>query len=73
MILSKNLPPQREVFYFIFGLMNKPWVGYLSSGLLLFAAVLMFLGGRTGLAVLFALVAGASAVMNMYMYRKPRQ
>ena len=50
--------------------MTKPWIGYLSSALLLAAGAVYLIGGRTGLGVLFIVVAAASAFLNIYIARR---
>ena len=50
--------------------MNKPWIGYISSALLLAAGAAYFAAGRPGLGILFIVVAAASALLNIYIQRR---
>lgn len=50
--------------------MNKPWVGYISAGLLLMAGILMIAGQKPVIGCLFILLAIASVFLNVMMYRK---
>lgn len=50
--------------------MNKPWVGFLSSALLLAAGVVYIAGERMGLGVLFIVLALASIALNVFIYRR---
>lgn len=50
--------------------MNKPWVGYLSSVMLLFAGILMIIGNRPGIGAVFIVLAIAGLVIKFYMNRK---
>jgi hypothetical protein len=62
----------RPHFFYLY-LMNKPWVGYLSSIFLFAAGVLQFLGGKKGVGAMFVVLAICTVFLNIYMYRKPKQ
>lgn len=50
--------------------MNKPWLGYLSSALLLLAGILQFVAGKNWLGVLFVLLALTGLVLKLYIGKK---
>ena len=50
--------------------MNKPWVGYLSSVMLLFAGILMFAGGKPVIGVIFMVLAVVGLILKFYMNKK---
>ncbi|MGZ3921198.1 MAG: hypothetical protein ACXVC7_12930 [Bacteroidia bacterium] len=50
--------------------MNKPWLGYLSSALLLFAGILMIADNKKIIGIVFILLSITSTILNIFMYRK---
>ncbi len=50
--------------------MNKPWVGYLSSVLLLLAGILMIAGGKMGIGIFFIVLSVFGLVLKLYLNKK---
>ena len=50
--------------------MNKPWVGYLSSVLLLLAGIFMIAGGKPVAGIIFMVLAIVGLVLKFYMNKK---
>ena len=50
--------------------MNKPWLGYLSSAMLLFGGILMIAGGKTAVGIVFIVLAIAGLIIKIMLNRK---
>jgi hypothetical protein len=50
--------------------MNKPWLGYVSAGLLLLAGIFMIVGQKPGIGGLFILLSIVSVILNIMMNKK---
>jgi hypothetical protein len=53
--------------------MNKPWLGYLSSVLLLFAGIFMIAGNKTAIGCFFIGLSVLSLAVKIYMNKKSRE
>ncbi|MES2678838.1 MAG: hypothetical protein V4635_03095 [Bacteroidota bacterium] len=53
--------------------MNKPWLGYLSSVLLLFAGIFMIAGNKTVIGCFFIALSITGLFVKMYMNKKSRE
>lgn len=49
--------------------MNKPWIGYLSSLLLLLAGILMIVCEKVAIGIVFIALAVLGLVLKVYMNR----
>lgn len=52
--------------------MNKPWIGYLASGLLLVSGILEWMGGYPKLGIFLIALSVASFWLRMYFIKKLR-
>lgn len=52
--------------------MKRPWLGYLSSALLMFAGILQFAGGKSWLGALFVTVSVVNLVLQLYINKRSR-
>jgi hypothetical protein len=50
--------------------MNKPWIGYVASGLILVAGVLELLAGKITLGVFLMVMAVISLLLRIYFLKK---
>jgi hypothetical protein len=52
--------------------MNKPWLGYLSSAMLLLGGVLMIAGGKTAVGIVFIVLAVAGLIIKIVLNKKQK-
>jgi len=52
--------------------MNKPWLGYLSSILILIAGILLIAGKETTLGIFFIAIALVGVVLKIVMNKKSK-
>ncbi|MBX3165699.1 MAG: hypothetical protein KF900_14580 [Bacteroidetes bacterium] len=53
--------------------MNKTWLGYLSSILLLFAGIILIIGEEIGLGILFIAIGIIGLVLKIFISRKNKR
>ena len=51
-------------------MMNKPWIGYVASGLILVAGVLELFAGKIALGVFLMVMAVISLLLRIYFLKK---